>query len=100
MAEISPELNADASTLASIFLQASSSLSVVLATGALNATTWLAGEGTPGLIAFRGTFVAMAILSAAAAWFFRALPADAGAEMVGAQATQDARLARERILQG
>ena len=100
VAEIPPELNADASTLASIFLQASSSLSVVLATGALNATTWLAGEGTPGLTAFRGTFVAMAILSAAAAWFFRALPADAGAEMVGAQATQDARLARERILQG
>jgi MFS family permease len=82
VAEIPPELNADASTLASIFLQASSSLSVVLATGALNGAMWLVGEGIPGLAAFRGAFVAMAILSAAAAWFFRALPAGAGAEMV------------------
>jgi MFS family permease len=83
VAEIPPELNADASTLSSIFLQASSSLSVVLSTGALNGAAWLASEGTPGLAAFRGTFVAMAMLSAGAAWFFRSLPVDAGAEMVG-----------------
>ena len=85
VADIPAELNAAASTVASIFLQASSSLSVVLATGALNGVMWLAGEGLPGLTAFRGTFVAMAFLSAAAAWFFRALPMDAGAEMVGAR---------------
>jgi MFS family permease len=100
VAEIPPELNADASTLASIFLQASSSLSVVLATGALNGAMWLAGEGTPGLTAFRGTFVAMALLSAAAAWYFRALPVNAGAEMVGARFPGVTRLDQERILLG
>ena len=85
VAEIPPELNADASTLSSIFLQTSSSLSVVLSTGVLNGAAWLVGEGTPGLAAFRGTFVVMAMLSAGAAWIFRSLPVDAGAEMVGGE---------------
>jgi hypothetical protein len=66
----------------------------------LTGVRWLVGEGTPGLTAFRGTFVAMAILSAAAAWFFRALPAEAGAEMAGGRPTGVTRLDQERILRG
>jgi fucose permease len=84
VSEIPADLHADASTLSSMLLQASASLSVVLATGALNGAAWLAGESSPGRAAFRGAFVAMAGLSVVGAWCFRALSEQVGAEMVGA----------------